>query len=141
MTILRRRPGFRRAFANFDPAVLADYGERDINRLLADPQIIRNRAKIEAAISNARVTVQLTADDPGALDRLIWSFRPPAPRPESARPRTAAELPASTPESAALSAELRRRGYRFVGPVTSYALMQSAGLVDDHLRGCWRAAS
>lgn len=133
ITILRRRPGFRAAFDGFDPAVIASWGDEHIEALMVDERIIRNRAKIVATIGNARATLDL-ADD-GGLDGLIWSFAPP----RATRPRVLADLPAVTGESTALSAELRRRGFRFVGPTTMYALMQSAGLVDDHLRGCHRA--
>lgn len=135
ITILRRRPTFRTAFRDFDVAAVAAFDERDVERLMADPGIIRNRAKVEATISNARVTQQLVTDDPGALDRLVWSFAPaPAPR-----PGTLADIPAVTAEATALSRALKKLGYRFVGPTTMYALMQSAGLVDDHVAGCWRA--
>ncbi|QEO10362.1 DNA-3-methyladenine glycosylase I [Protaetiibacter larvae] len=136
ITILRRRPTFRAAFREFDIDAVAAFDETDIARLLADAGIIRNRAKVEATISNARITRELIAGDPGALDRLVWSFAPTARR---NRPRGFAELPAVTPEATALSAALKKLGYRFVGPTTMYALMQSAGLVDDHLEGCWRA--
>jgi DNA-3-methyladenine glycosylase I len=135
ITILRRRPGFREVFADFDPEVVAEMGEHDVEALMHDTRIIRNRAKIEAAISNARVVLELTADSPGALDELIWSFAP-EPRP---RPTSLAEIPATTPESVALSKALKKQGLRFVGPTTVYALMQSAGLVNDHLADCWRA--
>ena len=133
-TVLRKRQRFREVFAGFEPAAIAGFGAADVDRMLADPGIIRNRAKIEAAIANARVVVAMA---PGELDALIWSFAPAA---AVRRPRTAAEVPAATAESAHLSAALRERGFRFVGPTTMYALMQSAGLVDDHLAGCWRAA-
>jgi DNA-3-methyladenine glycosylase I len=134
ITILRRRESFRAAFAGFDPAVVAGYGDDDISRLLADPGIIRHRGKIEATIANARAVLAL--DMP--LVELIWSFAPdPAGR---TRPASFLDVPAITPESTALSKELRKRGFRFVGPTTMYALMQSAGLVDDHVRGCWRAS-
>ena len=137
ITILRRRPGFREAFAGFDPEVLAEWAEPDVERLLGDTRIIRNRAKIEATLGNARVLLELKREEgEGALDRLIWSFAPP---PREHVPASFAEVPAVTPESTALSKELRRRGFRFVGPTTMYALMQSAGLVDDHVAGCWRA--
>jgi DNA-3-methyladenine glycosylase I len=138
ITILRRRPTFRAAFRDFDIDTVAAFDDTDIERLMADPGIIRNRAKVEATISNARVTRALVAEDPGALDRLVWSFAPSASR---ARPSTFAEVPAVTAEATALSTALKKLGYRFVGPTTMYALMQSAGLVDDHLVGCWRAAS
>lgn len=137
ITILKRRPGFREAFDGFDPARVAGYGERDVARLMGDARIIRNRAKIDAAIANARALLELLErDGEGALDRLVWSFAPEATGP---RRRIGAEIPAITPESEALSAALREQGFRFVGPTTMYALMQSAGLVDDHLEGCWRA--
>jgi DNA-3-methyladenine glycosylase I len=137
ITILRRRPGFREAFDGFDIDTVAAYGDEDVERLMLDERIIRNRAKVLAAIGNARITADLVRDHPGALDELIWSFAPTAPRP---RPRTWADIPAVTPDSEALSAALRKLGFRFVGPTTMYALMQSAGLVDDHLAECWRAA-
>jgi DNA-3-methyladenine glycosylase I len=138
ITILRRRPGFRDAFDGFDPEVIATWGPSEIERLLADARIIRNRAKIEATIGNAVATRQLLATEgEGALDELVWSF---APQPRAVRPDDLAAIPAVTAESTALSAELRRRGFRFVGPTTVYALMQSAGLVDDHVVGCHRAA-
>jgi DNA-3-methyladenine glycosylase I len=136
ITILRRRPGFRDAFDGFDIDTIAAYDEADVERLMIDARIIRNRAKVLATIGNARITADLIRERPGLLDELVWGFAPP-PR---ARPRTWAEIPAVTGESQALSAGLRKRGFRFVGPTTMYALMQSAGLVDDHLEGCWRAA-
>lgn len=136
ITILRRRPAFRTAFRDFDIAAVAAFDDADVERLLGDAGIIRNRAKVEATISNARITRELVADDPGALDRLIWSYAP-AP---GARPSALSDVPAVTPEATALSTALKRLGYRFVGPTTTYALMQSAGLVDDHVAGCWRAA-
>lgn len=132
ITVLRKRPRFREVFAGFDPHTVAAFGPDDVTRLLDDPGIIRNRAKIEATISNAAL-VRDMAD--GELDAFMWSFAP-AP---SARPRTLDEVPPVTPESEALSKGLRRRGFRFVGPTTMYALMQSAGMVDDHVEGCWRA--
>ena len=138
ITILRRRPTFRAAFADFDMHRVAAFGGADVERLMGDVGIIRNRAKIEATISNARVAIELTDGDPGALDRMIWSFRPDeAGRP---RPATLLEVPAITAEATALSKALKKVGFRFVGPTTVYALMQSAGLVDDHVAGCWRAA-
>lgn len=136
ITILRRRPTFRAAFRDFDIDAVADFDERDVERLMNDAGIIRNRAKVEATISNARVTRELITTEPGALDRLVWSFAPAA----APRPPGLADVPAVTPEATALSAALKKRGYRFVGPTTMYALMQSAGLVDDHVAGCWRAA-
>lgn len=132
ITILRKRPRFREVFAGFDPGAIAQYGDDDIARLMADPGIIRNRAKIEAAISNARIAVGMPQ---GELDALMWSFAPPARQ----TPASFAEVPAVTPESEAMSKALRALGFRFVGPTTMYALMQSAGMVDDHVAGCWRA--
>ena len=130
LTILRKREAFRRAFAGFDPATVAAFGEPEVARLLADPGIVRSRAKVAAAIANARAMVAMTDT---TLDRLVWAHAPP-PRPA---PASFAELPASTPESAALAAELKRRGFRFVGPTTVYAMMQACGVVDDHLAGCF----
>ena len=127
-TILRKRDGFRRAFAAFDPLRVARFGEAEVERLLGDESIVRHRGKIEAAIANARAVTEL--DRP--LADLVWGFAPP-PRP---RPASMAELPASTPESAALAKELKARGFRFLGPTTVYAFMEAAGLVDDHLAGC-----
>ncbi|MEU5776115.1 DNA-3-methyladenine glycosylase I [Streptomyces venezuelae] len=131
ITILRRREGFRAAFADFRIASVAEFTDEDRERLLADPGIIRNRAKIDATLANARVL----ADWPeGELDSLIWSFAPdPATRKV---PRTLADVPAITDESTALSKALKKRGIRFVGPTTAYALMQACGLVDDHLADC-----
>lgn len=133
ITILRRRPAFREVFHGFDAAQVADMGEADVERLLGDERIIRHRGKIEATIQNARATLEL--DVP--IDELLWSF---APEPRTAAPVTFAEVPATTAESAAMSKELRRRGFRFVGPTTMYALMQAAGMVDDHLAACHRSA-
>jgi DNA-3-methyladenine glycosylase I len=132
ITILRKRPRFREVFSGFDPAVVAAFGAADVDRLMSDTGIIRNRAKIEATISNARLLREMA---PGELDALLWSFAPPA-RP---RPASLADLPAATEESVAMSKTLRTRGFRFVGPTTMYALMQSSGMVDDHVEGCWRA--
>lgn len=129
LTILRKREAFRTVFAGFRIDAVAAFGERDVERLLADPGIVRNRAKIEATIANARAALDL----PGGLTDFLWSFAPP---PRLRRPRSFAELPAETVESKALSKELRRRGFRFVGPTIVYAFMQAAGLVDDHLAGC-----
>ena len=134
ITILRRRPGFREAFRGFALDEVAAFDDVDVARLMADPGIIRNRAKIEATISNARITRELVAADPGALDRLVWSFAPAS----APRPATLGDIPAVTPEATALSRALKKLGFRFVGPTTMYALMQSAGLVDDHVAGCWR---
>jgi DNA-3-methyladenine glycosylase I len=128
LTILRKRENFRAAFAGFEIERLAEFGEPDVARLMADAGIVRNRAKIDATIANARAAAALDVD----LAELLWSFAP-APRP---RPRTRADLPASTPESTAMAKELKRRGFRFVGPTTAYAMMQACGLVDDHIDGC-----
>ncbi|WP_433545836.1 DNA-3-methyladenine glycosylase I [Streptomyces sp. CA-294286] len=131
LTILRRREGFRTAFAGFAIAEVAAFTEVDAARLLADPGIIRNRAKIEATLANARVLAEWPE---GELDRLIWSYAPDgASRPV---PRTLGDVPAVTPESTALAKDLKKRGVRFVGPTTAYALMQACGLVDDHLADC-----
>lgn len=131
ITILRRRPGFRAAFADFEIATVAEFTDTDRERLLADTGIIRNRAKIDATLANAR---ELAGWAPGDLDALIWSHAPdPDGRPA---PRTLADVPAVTPESTALSKALKKRGLRFVGPTTAYALMQACGLVDDHLETC-----
>jgi DNA-3-methyladenine glycosylase I len=141
LTILKRREGFRSAFAGFDPEVVAGYGNADFDRLMDDVGIIRNRLKIQATIDNAKALVALqAAEGDGALDALVWGFAPEA-RPEADRPREYTDLDASTPESKALSKALKAKGFRFTGPTTMYALMQSGGLVDDHLRGCFRAAS
>jgi DNA-3-methyladenine glycosylase I len=131
LTILRKREGFRAAFAGFDTAAIARFGARDVKRLLADEAIVRNRAKIEATIANARAAQELKRDGVSFAD-LVWSFRS---RRRSA-PRRLTDVPASTPASKALSKELKRRGFVFVGPTTAYALMQACGLVNDHLRGC-----
>ena len=129
LTILRKREHFRAAFADFEIAAVARFGAADVERLMEDSGIVRNRAKIEAAIANARAAA--TVDD---LSALIWSHAPdPAGRPA---PRAMAEIPAITPESTALAKALKRLGFRFVGPTTAYALMQSCGLVNDHLEGC-----
>ncbi|HJQ46108.1 MAG TPA: DNA-3-methyladenine glycosylase I [Amycolatopsis sp.] len=133
LTILRKREGFRRAFAGFVPAKVARFGDDDVARLLADASIVRNRAKIAAAITNARAVEDL--DQP--LDDLLWSFAPPGPR---ARLATLADVPAVTPESKAMAKELKKRGFAFVGPTTCYALMQATGIVDDHIEGCFRVA-
>jgi len=128
LTILRKRPAFRAAFHGFSIEAVARLGPADVERLLSDPGIVRNRLKIEATIANARAALDL----PDGLARLLWSYAP-SPRP---RPVKSAEIPAQTPESVALARELRRRGFRFVGPTTVYALMQATGMVDDHLADC-----
>jgi DNA-3-methyladenine glycosylase I len=134
LTILRKREGFRRAFAGFDPATVAGFDGQHVERLLTDTAIVRHRGKIEATIANATATVELQREG-GSLAALVWSFTPSA-KARRRVPRTLADLPAVTEESAALSKELRRRGFRFVGPTTAYAAMQSLGLVNDHLSGC-----
>ena len=126
-TILRKRPAFRVAFAYFDPAAVAAFDEDDVERLLGDAGIVRNRAKIEATIANAAATVGLRAD--GGLAELVWSFQPEV----NAAPHSYGELPTQSPESVALSKALRKRGFRFVGPTTMYALMLAVGMVDGHL--------
>jgi DNA-3-methyladenine glycosylase I len=132
LTILRKRDAFRDAFAGFEVERVARFGAGDVRRLLADSSIVRNRAKIEAAIANARAARELLdAGEP--LTELIWSFAPDDPRPP---PRTLGDVPATTTESTALARELKRRGFRFVGPTTAYATMQAAGIVNDHLAGC-----
>jgi DNA-3-methyladenine glycosylase I len=128
LTILRKRENFRRAFAGFDPVAVAGFDEGDVERLLGDAGIVRNRAKIEAAVGNARVVADLGQ---GFADLVLAHRVPDRPRPD------ADAVPATTPESVALSKALRRAGLRFVGPVTAYALMQAVGLVDDHVQGCW----
>jgi DNA-3-methyladenine glycosylase I len=131
LTILRKREGFRSAFASFDPTVVAGFGDADVDRLLADAGIVRHRAKILAAITNAQVTVGLR-DQGISLAAVVWKHEPAQRRP----PQNGDALPASTPESKALSVELRRYGFRFVGPTTVYAAMQSLGVVNDHLPDC-----
>jgi DNA-3-methyladenine glycosylase I len=130
LIILRKREGFRRGFADFDPKAVAEFGTSDVERLLGDVGIVRNRAKIEATIANARAVLEL--DRP--LPELLWSFAPDdGSRPA---PQTLADIPSQTPESKAMSRDLKRRGFRFVGPTTAYALMQATGMVDDHLADC-----
>jgi DNA-3-methyladenine glycosylase I len=134
LTILRKREGFRRAFAGFVPERVAAFDDADVARLLADAAIVRNRAKILATIANARAVAELDV----SLGELLWSFAPePGTRP---RPATMADVPATTPESVAMAKALKKRGFVFVGPTTCYALMQATGMVDDHVRGCFRAA-
>jgi len=134
LTILRKRAGFRAAFSGFDPDVVAGFDDADIERLMSDGGIVRNRAKIVAAVTNARALVRLR-DDEGeqGLDRLMWSFAPDGGR---QAPRNLADVPSTTPESAALAKALKRRGFVFVGPTTAYATMQAAGVVNDHLARC-----
>ena len=129
LIILRKRENFRRAFDGFDIDTVAGYTDADVARLMAEPGIVRNRAKIEATIANARVAAELDTD----LDALLWSFAPA----RHVRPKSLSEVPAVTPESTAMARELKRRGFKFVGPTTAYALMQAAGMVDDHVVSCW----
>ena len=132
ITILRKRENFRAAFARFDPQAVAGFGDADVERLMADAGIVRNRSKIEATIANARATVALH-EAGETLDALLWSFAPLDPPPP---PRALQDMPAMTPESTALARELKRRGFRFVGPTTAYALMQATGIVNDHVADC-----
>ena len=129
LIILRKRENFRAAFDGFDAARVARYSDDDVERLMADAGIVRNRAKIVATIANARAVTELDID----LSELLWSFAPPARQ----RPADLAQVPAVTPESTAMAKELKRRGFKFVGPTTAYALMQATGMVDDHIASCW----
>lgn len=132
LTILRRREAFREAFADFDIAVVAGYGDADLERLATDPRLIRHRGKVEAVVSNARLLAQWqAAEGPGVLDALVWSCA-------SSRepPRTLADVPAQTEESRRLAQRLRARGWRFIGPTSAYAALQAMGVVNDHLEGC-----
>ena len=129
LTILRKRENFRRAFHGFDVDRVARYTDRDVARLMADAGIVRNRAKIDSTIANARAAAALDVD----LSELLWSFAPPG----RARPATIADVASVSPESAAMAKELKRHGFRFVGPTTAYALMQATGMVDDHVQACW----
>ncbi len=131
LIILRKRENFRRAFAGFDIGKVARFTDADVQRLMADAGIVRNRAKIEATIANARAVADLDSSED--LSDLLWSFAPPT-RP---RPADGSEIPSATDESKAMAKELKRRGFRFVGPTTAYALMQATGMVDDHVRDCW----
>jgi DNA-3-methyladenine glycosylase I len=130
LTILRKREGFRRAFDGFAIEKVAAYGPAEVDRLLADAAIVRNRAKIEAAIANARAALDL----PAGLATVVWRYADP----DAPAPRTLADVPATTPGSKAMAKELKKSGFRFVGPTTAYALMQACGLVDDHLVDCFR---
>lgn len=133
LIILRKRANFRAAFDGFDVETVARYDSSDIERLLADAGIVRNRAKIEATIANARVVAELDTD----LSDLLWSYAPTR-RP---RPKAVVDVPAITPESTAMARELKRRGFKFMGPTTAYALMQATGMVDDHVQTCWVPSS
>jgi DNA-3-methyladenine glycosylase I len=134
-TILRKRDGYQRAFAGFDPQAVARFGPRDIERLLSDPGIVRNRLKVESAVTNARRTLEVQ-EQLGSLDVYLWSFVGGGPKVN--RWRTVGEIPAETAESGAMSKDLKRRGFRFVGPTVCYAFMQAVGLVNDHIVGCFR---
>jgi DNA-3-methyladenine glycosylase I len=134
-TILRKRPAFREVFADFDPDVVATYGEPDVERLLQDARIVRNRAKITATISNARATIALRED--GGLVDLVWGFRPD----DTPRPRDQSEVPTVSDESKALSKALRKKGFAFVGPTTMFALMEAIGMIDTHLVSSHRRGS
>ena len=134
-TILRKREGYRAAFAGFDPAAVARLGRRDVERLLADPRIVRNRLKVESTLNNARCVLAVQ-EEHGSLDAYLWSFVDGAPVVNA--PRTIADVPAETPLSRDLSRDLKRRGFRFVGPTVCYAFMQAAGLVNDHTVDCFR---
>jgi DNA-3-methyladenine glycosylase I len=137
-TILRKREGYRSAFAGFDPAVVARFGAKEVERLLTDPGIVRNRLKVESTVANANA-VLAAQEELGSFDTLLWSFVDGSPVLNGWR--TMGELPAETPVSRAMSKELKRRGFRFVGPTVLYALMQAAGLVNDHVVGCFRYES
>ncbi|MFI6598818.1 DNA-3-methyladenine glycosylase I [Nonomuraea sp. NPDC050536] len=128
ITILRKRENFRKAFDGFEIVKVAAYTEHDVERLLADSGIVRNRAKVDAAIANARAALEV----PGGLSELVWRYADP----DAPMPRTMADVPAITPGSKALAKELKKHGFRFVGPTTAYALMQAIGLVNDHIEGC-----
>ncbi|WP_084039079.1 DNA-3-methyladenine glycosylase I [Demequina sp. NBRC 110053] len=131
LTILRKREAFRVAFSGFDPVAVAEFGDDDVERLMSDAGIVRNRLKIAAAITNARAVVALQQSG-GSLDEVVWSHQPP----RAARPADWTAVPASTEDSTALAKDLKSRGFVFVGPTTMYALMQACGLVDDHIVGC-----
>ncbi len=133
LIILRKRENFRRAFAGFDVDTVAGYTAADVERLMADPGLVRNRAKIEAAVNNARVAAALDVD----LSDLLWSYAPSPRR----RYVVASEVPSQSAESVAMARHLKRLGFRFIGPTTAYALMQATGMVDDHTRDCWVPAS
>ena len=136
-TILRKRENYRKAFAGFDPEAVARFGKRQIERLMGDPGIVRNRAKIEAAIGNARAATEV-AEELGSLDTYLWSFVDGSPIRN--RWRSLEEIPAETDTSRAMSRELKRRGFRFVGPTICYAFMQAVGMVNDHVVSCFRYA-
>ena len=137
-TILRKREGYRRAFARWDVRKVARFGVRDVKRLMGDPGIVRNRLKIEAAIENARRVLEVQREL-GSFDRYLWGFV--GGKPIAKRRRSMKDVPATTAESDALSKDLKRRGFRFVGSTIVYAFMQAVGMVDDHVKGCWRATA
>ena len=137
-TILHKREGYRRAFAGFDPQVVARYTREDVERLLDDPGIVRNRLKVESTVSNAARVLEVQ-EDHGSLDAYLWAFVDGQPIVN--RRRSLSELPAETDLSKAISKDLKRRGFRFIGPTVMYAFMQSVGMVDDHMVGCFRRAS
>ena len=134
-TILNKREGYRRAFANFDPGAVARFSGRKVERLLADPSIVRNRMKVESTITNARQVLAVQEED-GSLDAYLWSFVEGSPKVN--RFRSLGDIPSETPESKAMSKDLKRRGFRFVGPTVCYAFMQACGLVNDHVVSCFR---
>ena len=138
-TILRKRPAFRDAFSGFDPEVVAGFGDEDVDRLLNNAAIVRNRAKILATIANARATLRLreTGNVAGGLAHLVWSYRPES----TPRPHRFADIPTQSEQSVALAGDLKRRGFRFVGPTTMYALMEAIGIIDTHLVGSHRRGS
>ncbi len=129
LIILRKRPAFRAAFADFDPALVAQFDERDVERLLGDAGIVRNRSKIEATINNARHALDL----PDGLDALLWSYAPPRQK------KAPTEVRSVSDESKAMAKDVKKRGFKFVGPTTAYALMQATGMVNDHVRPCFLA--
>ena len=135
LTILRKREHFRRAFAGFDPAQVAQFRARDVSRLLSDAGIVRHRGKIESTINNARRALELIGEH-GSLATYVWGFEPPASERPGRLTRDALQAMSATPTSAALSKDLKRRGWTYVGPTTVYAFMQAMGLVNDHLEGC-----
>lgn len=137
ITILRKREAYRRAFAGFDPAKVARFTDADLAELLLDEGIVRNRLKISSARGNAQAFLSVQKEL-GSFDAYVWSFV--GGKPKVNRPRSHAEVPAETPEAVALSKDLKKRGFKFVGPTIMYAYMQSMGLVDDHVQGCWKAA-
>ena len=137
-TILRKREGYRRAFAGFDAATVARFSDAEVDRLLREPSIVRNRRKVESAVENARAVLDVGRDE-GSLDTYLWSFVGGAPI--VGRWETSAQVPSETDESRAMAKDLKRRGFRFVGPTVCYAFMQATGMVNDHLSSCFRFAA